>query len=150
MLNLTKCERSLEVIFGSICHSLFKQDKSRIRPRLHIRRYHSSRRMALKPAPVKLRQFLFYSYLTTEKSPSTVDVPGKLVAELSTNISNNVYVLWSSYQAFWYAGPSSKLLLELRTSLQWWYVSDKALCRFPVFSISSILDGDVETLPVAL
>ena len=48
--------------------------------------------MTLRLASLKLMRLLFFSYFTTEKLLSTVDVPGKMFARPLTNLSSNGYV----------------------------------------------------------
>ena len=107
-----------------LIQTVFRDDSD---PSLRIRRYCFAWRMPLKLASLKHMRFLVFSYFTTEKLLSTVDVLGKIVARLPTNLSNNRYVFCSPFQASRYAAPLSKLSMDLFASGCWRYKPHKSL-----------------------
>ena len=71
--------------------------------RLRIHRYCFTWRMPSRLASLKHICFLVFSYFTTKKLLSTVDVPGKMVVRPQTNLYSNGYMLCSPFQSSWYA-----------------------------------------------
>ena len=116
--------------------TVFREDSDTI---LCILRYCFAWRIPLRLASLKHMRFLVFSYFTTKKSLSTVDVPGKMVAKPPTNLSSNGYMLCRPFQASRYAATSSNISMDLFTSCWQQYKSYKAMCWQPIFSISSML-----------
>ena len=116
----TKFGARQEVKFTAIQNFLFRQySETNQTPRMIIKWYWFMRRITSRMVPLKL-MWLFFSffklYFTTNNYLSTADVPGNMVDRPLTKLFKTKYVLWSPFQASWYALPSSNMSTDIFSS----------------------------------